>query len=156
MPKRSSKKQSSKFVFTPVLLVILLLGAVFFLLRSVNQPEEQSLEEQEPIEHQQVRVFEPQPEELVSFPFMIKGEAIPEWFEEGRFPIRILSEVGTVLVDDIAEATGEVSQDGFIPFEATIEEFDIDQWEYGTVVLSKNNPFQFTIKDQHIFPISFK
>ena len=87
---------------------------------------------------------------------MIKGEAIPEWFEEGRFPIRILSEVGTVLVDDIAEATGEVSQDGFIPFEATIDEFDIDQWEYGTVVLSKNNPFQFTIKDQHIFPISFK
>lgn len=153
MKKKTRKKQ---VVLYPIVLLVLLLGAVFFFLHAVNQEDainvnQKTMEEVD----KQVTIFQPQPDELIEFPFTIRGEATADWFDQDQFPVRVLSEIGTVLANEVVTATAQ-EKDGKRPFEVVIEEFDTEDWEYGTLLFVKSDPLQFSVKEQVVLPISFK
>lgn len=86
-----------------------------------------------------IRVFCPQPNQEVTSPLSITGEARGYWYFEATFPIKILDQNGNVLVQSFAQAQGEWMTENFVPFSAEIN-FTVSETQNGTLVLEKDNP----------------
>lgn len=85
-----------------------------------------------------IRISYPRPNQMITSPLTIEGEARGTWFFEGDFPIELQDESGEVIVRHYATAQGEWMTENFVPFKATIE-FDSTP-QKGTLVLLKDNP----------------
>ena len=86
-----------------------------------------------------IRINKPRPNELVSSPLQIKGEARGYWFFEADFPVKILDENGKELGMGIATALSEWMTEDFVAFEATLL-FDNPTTDRGDLILEKDNP----------------
>jgi hypothetical protein len=58
----------------------------------------------------------PEENEVVSFPFEIKGEARGTWFFEASFPVEILNDKQEVVTTGIAQAEDEWMTENFVPW----------------------------------------
>lgn len=103
-----------------------------------------------------IRLSSPRPNETVSSPLAVTGEARGNWFFEASFPIVLLDANGKELVTAIATAQGEWMTENFVPFTATLT-FPVPETATGTLVLRKENPSGLPEHDDALrIPISFQ
>lgn len=86
-----------------------------------------------------VRVDNPRPNQEISSPITITGEARGYWFFEADFPIRLYDANGVEIALAIATAQGEWMTEDFVPFEATLQ-FAKPATATGMLVLERDNP----------------
>lgn len=117
------------------LLIIFLIGIVGFLF-VLFFPDKAPVSD---FGHPLIRVFNVKPNDFITSPIMIMGEARGYWFFEASFPIRLFDESGKELTVAVAQAQGEWMTENFVPFEATLE-FPKPQTSEGKLVFQKDNP----------------
>lgn len=89
-----------------------------------------------------IRLDTPRPNQVVSSPLVIRGQARGYWFFEASFPVVLTNWDGLIIAEGIATAQSEWMTEEFVPFEATLE-FIVDENSYsnkGTLILRKDNP----------------
>lgn len=125
---------------------IFVLAAVVFALGSLAvrefrspKPESRKDELLTPGVDSMVRVSHPQPNEVMTSPYTVDGEARGTWFFEASFPVRVEDTAGNILGRGYAQAEGEWMTEEFVPFRGTVE-FVADKGQPGRVVFEKDNP----------------
>jgi len=104
----------------------------------------------------QIIVSAPLPDQLITSPLIITGEARGTWFFEANFPVTLLDSNENILVLHYAATEEEWMTEDFISFTATIE-FDDPKTATGFLVLDKNNPSDIREYDaQLIIPVRFE
>ena len=102
-----------------------------------------------------IQVLEPQANQEISTPVVIKGQARGNWFFEASFPVEVLDDKQFVIGTGIAKSMEDWMTEDFVPFEATID-FARPLSKQGFLVLKKDNPSgDAQYDDQLIIPISF-
>ena len=89
-----------------------------------------------------IRLASPRPNQTVSSPLTITGEARGYWYFEASFPVFLVDWDGRIIAQGIATAKDEWMTEDFVPFEATLE-FTVDPQVYsnrGALILKKDNP----------------
>lgn len=89
-----------------------------------------------------IRLESPRPNQKVSSPLVVKGEARGYWFFEASFPVFITDWDGLIIGQGVAQAKSDWMTEDFVPFEVTIE-FSVNPEVYsnrGTLILRKDNP----------------
>ncbi len=81
----------------------------------------------------------PRPNQTITSPLAIQGQARGTWFFEGDFPVKLLDEDGQEIAIAIAQAQGEWMVEDFVVFEALLE-FTATSASQATLVLEKDNP----------------
>lgn len=92
-----------------------------------------------PTPEKPIRVFLPQPNDEISSPVSVKGEARGFWYFEASFPIRVVDATGKVLGTGIAQAQGEWMTTEFVPFALDIP-FETPETPTGEIIFEKDNP----------------
>lgn len=111
---------------------------------------------EEPGEEKDIIVASPQPNQIISSPLIITGEARGTWFFEANFPVRLLDGNGDEIAVHYAEALGEWMTEDFVPFQAEIE-FEEPDIDMGFLILEKNNPSDIReYDDEIIIPVRFE
>ncbi len=102
-----------------------------------------------------IQVFEPQANQEISTPVLIKGQARGYWFFEASFPVEVLDENHNTLATGIATAQGDWMTNDFVPFTVSID-FQRPMSKNGYLLLKKDNPSgDPSNDDQLILPIVF-
>jgi glucose/arabinose dehydrogenase len=86
-----------------------------------------------------IRISSPRPNQIISSPLLIEGEARGYWFFEASFPVRLYNANGEELAVIPIQAQNEWMTTDFVPFRAMLE-FGKPGTETGTLVLEKDNP----------------
>jgi len=86
-----------------------------------------------------IRINKPRPNEIITSPLEIEGEARGNWFFEASFPIKLLDADGKTIAAGIAQAQSEWMTENFVPYKAGLE-FTAKEGEQGILVLEKDNP----------------
>ena len=103
-----------------------------------------------------IRVATPRPNEAITSPLTIEGEARGYWFFEASFPIRLLDDAGRQIATVISQSQGEWMTQDFVPFEAVLE-FEAPASSIGTLVFERNNPSGLRQhEDELVMPIRFQ
>lgn len=101
-------------------------------------------------------VNNPKPNQEISSPLVLEGEARGNWFFEASFPIRLFDSNGKELAVAVAQAQDEWMTEEFVPFRATME-FEVPTTATGTLVFEKDNPSGLPEHaDSLIMPIRFQ
>lgn len=106
-----------------------------------------------------VRLESPRPNETISSPLIIRGEARGTWFFEASFPVTLVNWDGLIIAESFATAQSEWMTTDFVPFEAKIEfEFDPNTYSNrGFLILRKDNPSGLPEHDDALeIPIYFE
>ena len=86
----------------------------------------------------------PLPEEVITNPLVIKGQARGTWFFEASFPVILADWDGRIIAQGIATATDDWMTEEFVPFTASLEfenpENIGDFSRRGALILKKDNP----------------
>lgn len=99
-----------------------------------------------------IRIDNPRPNQAVTSPLLIQGEARGYWFFEGDFPVKLI--IGDKVITGIATAKGEWMTEDFVAFESSIE-FET-QASSGELILIKDNASGLPEHDdQLIIPVKF-
>jgi len=83
-----------------------------------------------------VRVHTPVANALAKSPLHITGEARGSWYSDASFPLVLYDYAGRELTRGYAQAQGEATGDGFVPFEAELD-FACGDAQRGTLVLHR-------------------
>ena len=86
-----------------------------------------------------IRLNSPKPNDVVSSPLLIDGEARGTWYFEASFPVKLFDGNGKELAITPAQTESDWMTTEFVPFSATLV-FDAPQTATGTLVLEKDNP----------------
>ena len=103
-----------------------------------------------------IKVTSPSPNQVISSPLIITGEAVGGWFFEADFPVKLLDGDGEEIAVHYATAESDWMTEDFVPFKATIE-FQKPATETGYLVLEKDNPSGLKENDASlIIPVCFE
>lgn len=89
-----------------------------------------------------IKLETPRPNEKISSPLTIKGQARGSWFFEASFPVFLVDWDGKIIAQGIASTKSDWMTTEFVPFEATLT-FTADKNAYsnkGSLILKKDNP----------------
>ena len=87
-----------------------------------------------------IRLSTPRPNQTVTSPLVIEGEARGYWFFEGNFSIFLTDLDGQIIGEGVAAADGAWMTEEFVPFTALFP-FDAPLYrDKGTLILRKDNP----------------
>lgn len=122
-----------------LLIIFLAIGLIWFYFFADRNGAE--IETESPLAEKPglIKVFSPKPNEVISNPVTIEGEARGYWFFEASFPVRIFDDNGLELGVVPAQAQGEWMTEDFVPFKAVLE-FSSPTTSAGVLVLEKDNP----------------
>lgn len=102
-----------------------------------------------------IRLDAPRPNQVITSPLEIHGQARGTWFFEGDFPIKLFNENDELIATSIAQAQGEWMTEGFVPFSADLV-FDALADVRGTLILIKDNPSdKIELNDELRTPVKF-
>ncbi len=102
-----------------------------------------------------IKITSPRPNQIISSPATIKGEARGNWYFEASFPVKILDQSGNQIGQGIAQAKEDWMTENFVPFEAVIQ-FTKPITPKGFLILEKDNPSGLPEHDDRlIVPIKF-
>ncbi len=105
-----------------------------------------------------IRINAPRPNQTISSPLTITGEARGNWFFEASFPVILTNWDGLIIAQGIAQAKSDWMTTDFVPFEATLT-FTVDKNAYsnnGSLILKKDNPSGLPQNDDALeIPIVF-
>ncbi len=125
---------NKKLIILIIILIIsgVLIGGWFWL-------KFKKTEESPPQSEDKIKVTKPLPNEIVSSPIEIEGEARGSWFFEASFPVQLLDENGEIVGQGIAQAQSDWMTTDFVPFKAEIG-FPPNLSGKGILVFKKDNP----------------
>ncbi len=102
-----------------------------------------------------IRTENPRPNQAISSPFEIKGEAVGNWFFEASFPAILLDANGQQLAMMPITAQSNWMTTEFVPFKETMT-FPTPTTPNGTLILRKENPSGLSEHDNELrIPIKF-
>lgn len=102
-----------------------------------------------------IRLETPRPNQTITSPLTIRGEARGNWFFEASFPARLLDEKGVELAIIPVMTSNDWMTTDFVPFEATMT-FPTPTTKAGTLILQKDNPSGLPEHDDALFvPVYF-
>jgi len=102
-----------------------------------------------------IKVTSPRPNQVITSPLKIQGEARGTWFFEASFPIKLYDNKGNEIGLAIAQAKSDWMTENFVPFEAEIS-FSAKEGEKGLLVFKKDNPSGLPEKDDELhMPVIF-
>lgn len=131
-----------------IILVAVILVLVIYFVSKNNEGE------QKEDKSNFIKVSNPQPNQTVTSPLQISGEA-RLWYFEGSFPVEILDANKKVLGVNYVQAEGEWMTTEFVPFKGTLS-FDAGETVTGTLILRKDNPSGMReLDDSFSIPIRF-
>lgn len=98
-----------------------------------------------------IRLDVPKPNQKISSPLILQGEARGPWFFEGSFPVKLFDQNNNLLYSGIAQTQFDWMSEGFVPFTAQLE-FDATQLvgQTGKLVLEKDNPSGLAANDDQL------
>ena len=113
-----------------------------------------------------VRLDNPRPNQIITSPLVIRGEARGYWFFEADFPVVLTDWDGRIIAQGIASAVLDPNDpestwmtEDFVPFEAKLT-FRVEKDVYskkGTLILQKNNPSGLSEHDDALeIPVVFE
>lgn len=92
-----------------------------------------------------IKIDSPRPNQIISSPLKVTGEAVGYWFFEATFPVEIVDENNNKIAEHYAMATEEWMTNDFVNFETTID-FDLNEnlfGKKGKLILKNDNPSGF-------------
>ncbi|MCD4760494.1 Gmad2 immunoglobulin-like domain-containing protein [bacterium] len=102
-----------------------------------------------------ITIDNPRPNQIITSPLSISGQARGYWFFEADFPVKIYDNNGQILGNGIAIAQDEWMTENFVPFSLKLT-FDPPNTEQGTIVFEKDNPSGLSEnEDSLIMPVQF-
>ncbi len=102
-----------------------------------------------------IKISMPIPNTKIVSPLIVRGEARGIWYFEASFPVKLLDEDGTVLVQTPATAKGEWMTENYVPFEVILK-FKAPIYNTGTLVLERDNPSSLPQNaDEFRIPVRF-
>lgn len=103
-----------------------------------------------------IQVREIQPNQKISSPLEIEGQARGTWFFEASFPIVLTDGRGNQIAQAIAQTSQDWMTEDFISFQATLK-FSKPETENGFLVFKKDNPSGLTENDDQLrVPVFFE
>ena len=110
-----------------------------------------------------IHVAIPKENQVITSPFIVKGEARGTWYFEASFPLVLVDWDGRIIAQSHAQAQSEWMTEDFVPFEGKIEfakpysEGAPDFMKRGTLIFQKDNPSGLPQFDDAIeIPIVFE
>lgn len=104
-----------------------------------------------------IRVSNPIPNQTISSPLTIEGEARGSWFFEASFPVVLTDWDGLIIAEGIATAKSDWMTADFVPFTATLTFKNPTYKNNGSLILKKDNPSGLPANDNSLeIPIIFK
>ena len=101
-------------------------------------------------------VDSPRPDQIITSPLIIEGQARGTWFFEASFPVRLLDAEGNIVAEYYAQTEEEWMTEEFISFSSRLE-FEAPVTDTGTLVLIKDNPSDIREYDAQLeIPIRFR
>jgi len=92
-----------------------------------------------PSQVSEIIVSSPQPNQTVSSPMNISGQARGSWFFEAVFPVKLLDKQGNVLASGQARAQGNWMTEDFVPFAVQLT-YSLSATSSGVLIFSNDNP----------------
>ena len=115
-----------------------------------TQPTKSTTDSQAPV------LTTPQPDEVVSSPLQVSGEAYGTWYFEASFPIELRDANNNLVTQAIAQAQSDWMVEDFVAFEAMLT-FGQPQTPAGRLILKKDNPSGLPEFDQQVeIPVRFQ
>jgi hypothetical protein len=103
-----------------------------------------------------IRTDFPKPNDIVSSPINIRGEARGYWFFEATFPVKLLDENGNIVAQYYAQAKDEWMTENFVPFSCDLE-FSFSGERRGELILEKDNPSGLSEYNDYLrIPVTIK
>lgn len=144
-----------------ILILLILLGITIFGFKAndyKNQDQEIILNNdlQENPYADLIVVSYPEPNDQITSPVTIYGQARGYWFFEASFPVKILDDNNNVIAQGIAVADGEWMTEEFVPFVSILEFTKPLNVNNGTLILERDNPSGLPENDAQIqIPVVF-
>jgi len=99
----------------------------------------------------------PQPNDAISSPLIIKGQARGNWFFEASFPAILVDWDGRIIAQSPAQAQSNWMTEDYVPFTATLKFEQPTYKNNGALILKKDNPAGLPEYDDAIeVPVIFK
>ncbi len=136
---------NKKIKIVAFLVILSIVGCGSYLVFSyLNKDRAQSPKTSVESEKQSALIYleTPLPNEIISSPLTILGQARGPWFFEASFPVKIYNDNGQLLGATVAQAIATDDSwmtDKFVPFKAELE-FNPSTSTGGILVLEKDNP----------------
>lgn len=107
-----------------------------------------------------IHLTTPLPNETITSPLTIKGEARGPWFFEASFPVLLTDWDGLIIGQGVAKADGDWMTSEFVPFTVSIEfktsASTTKERNNGSLILRKDNPSGLPEHDDALeIPIKF-
>ncbi len=102
-----------------------------------------------------IKVFTPTPNQTVTTPLSITGEARGQWYFEATFPILLVDANNKTLGTGYAQAIGDWMTTNYVPFSATLP-FSPPTTPTGTLILQRSNASGLPENDdEYRIPVRF-
>lgn len=103
-----------------------------------------------------IRLDNPRPNQKITTPLIVAGEARGNWFFEASFPVTLYDSNNNLLGTGIATAQGDWMTTNFVPFYVSMT-FSTPTTPTGSLILKKDNPSGLPEHDdQLIVPVLFQ
>lgn len=104
-----------------------------------------------------INLSSPRPNQVISSPLGIVGQARGSWFFEASAPVVITDWDGKIIGEGYIEAQGDWMTDDFVNFLGTIEFESPEMYDYGSLILQKANPSDLPENDAALeIPVKFE
>lgn len=131
------------YISSFVILVSLLAIGFWYIKKNEAVPEKkifiQDIVENDTGKQNLIIVVSPKPNQIISSPLVISGEARGYWFFEASFPVKLLDGDNKIIAEGIAQAQDEWMTENFVPFKAELR-FVAPLTKKGILILEKDNP----------------
>lgn len=87
-----------------------------------------------------IRIDFPRPNQTISSPVTVRGEARGFWFFEADFPVVLTDQDGHIIAEGVAQAQSDWMTEEFVPFEVVLEYTQDVSNNKGVLILRKDNP----------------
>lgn len=109
-----------------------------------------------------ITINNPRPNQNISSPLTINGEARGYWFFEASFPVVLTNWDGLIIAEGFVTADGEWMTEDFVPYTAILEftsPYNLGDPEFmknGSLILKKDNPSGLPENDDALeIPVKF-
>jgi hypothetical protein len=98
----------------------------------------------------------PTPNQKISSPLTITGQAVGGWYFEASFPVKLFDTNNDLLAEGVAGAEGDWMTTSFVPFTVTLTFTPQPANSAGTLILYKDNPSGDPQNDDQLtVPVTF-
>src|SRR3989344_3889084 len=127
-----------KQVLTSLLITVLLAGGILLYTNYQNKTQISDTVEMN-TKNEEIILTDPQPDQTITSPITITGQASGSWYFEGQFPVTLLDAKGNIIGSSNAIAQGEWTIEELVPFVAELA-FAQPETSTGKLVLQNDNP----------------